>query len=196
MLKVGITGNLGSGKSLVCSIFSALSVPVFNADSEAKALYHDPHIKNEVISYFGKDVFCSTGDLNATILADKIFKDEQAMEFISGLIHPAVRDRFSQWCLQHNQAPYVLYEAAIMIESGHYRMLDKLILVTAPLSLRIQRVMARDHATEASVCSRVDKQMPEADKIPFADFMVNNDGETLLIPQVLSIHKALVSISD
>lgn len=195
MLKVGITGNLGSGKTLVCSIFSALSVPVFDADSQAKALYLDPEIKRKVISYFGETAYAASGELNTKWLSSRIFTDKQAMDFISALIHPAVRVRFTEWCLQHHQAHYVLYEAAIMIESGHFKALDKLILVTAPLSLRIQRVMARDQAKEASVLARVENQMPEADKVAYADFLVNNDGETLLIPQILSIHKALVSMS-
>ncbi len=190
MLKVGLTGNIGSGKSLIAKIFENLQIPVFNADNEAKKILDSPKVIREIKRLFGHKI-SSGNSVDRKALAQIVFNDQSSLDQLNSIIHPAVRSNFATWAEQQTASPYVIYEAAILIESGHYLSLDKIILVTAPEELRIKRVMQRDTATKAMVQQRMANQWPEEKKIKHADFVIKNDESELLIPQVLKIHDVL-----
>lgn len=193
MYKVGITGGIGTGKSTVCRIFSLLGIPVYDADTRAKWLTeNDPDIRTSLITTFGAEVFAG-GVLNRTFLASAAFKDASATAFLNSIIHPAVGKDFKQWSLQYIQAPYVLKEAALLYEAGTDKEMNAMIVVTAPVDLRMKRVLARDkHRTEAQVSDIMKRQWSDEKKIALADFIVTNDEQQLLIPQVLHLHQQFI----
>lgn len=192
MIRVGITGNMGSGKSLVCSIFEKLGISVFQADKVAAALYNKAEVRIKLERQFGNGFFDEKGMLNKVKLAEKIFSDQEALRFVEELIHPLVRQSFSEWTEALSNNPYVLYEAAILIETGHYKLMDKLIYVAANEQLRFERIRERDSFSPNEIRNRMSKQWPDEQKIHLADFVINNNQELLLIPQVLDIHQNLI----
>ncbi len=192
MLKVGLTGNIGSGKSLAAGIFKVLRVPVFDADRRAKDILTEPATLDRLRQLFGEGIF-RDGNLDKKALAALVFPDSAKLQQLKALIHPLVRERFAGWCRQHSDKPYVLYEAAILLESGHARRLDSLVVVTAPAGLRLQRVMQRDGASRENVEQRMQNQWSEEKKCSHADYLITNDGSQMLIPQVLEIHKKLIA---
>ncbi len=193
MLKVGITGGIGSGKTSACMVFETLGIPVYYADTRAKQLMNTDHIlKASLEGHFGKDLY-EDGILNRRKLAGIIFNDKAALEKVNSWVHPAVARDFVHWCEQQT-APYVLEETAILFESGMSQRFGKVILVTAPESVRIARVCARDHVSPEAVRMRMDNQWPDEKKMALADYMICNDDIQPIIPQVMDIHKALLSI--
>lgn len=198
MLTIGITGGIGSGKTTVCRFFELLEVPVYYADARAKALMvEDETLKAGIISAFGSKSYLENGQVNRTFLADVVFQDEEALEKLNALVHPAVWQDTSQWIQSRmDHHPYVLYEAAILFESGSFKMVDKVITVYAPEDLRIQRVMQRDGVDEDAVRQRMSKQMSDEEKKDRADFVIHNDYSVSLVTQVLDIHKELISLSN
>lgn len=191
-IKAGITGGIGSGKSLACQIFRILEIPVFEADLEAKRLMdRDPEVRTRLIELAGSEIYMASGMLDRPRLAELIFNNSKLLQQVNGLVHPAVRQAFSDWAEQQ-AAPYVLMEAAILFESGSYRSLDFSILMTAPEELRIQRVMKRDGTDREQVISRIRNQWPEEKKIELADFIITNDESTFLTMQVLDVHKKIL----
>lgn len=191
MIRVGITGGIGSGKTMVCKIFQRLGVPVFFADDEAKIILNeDSEIKAQLQQMYGKDIYTKTG-INKAKLASLIFNNSNELEKINKLIHPKVRNRFFDWTSKHTTHPYVIEEAAILFESGAYKDLDINVLVHAPEELRIKRVMERDQVGRENVVSRMRNQMREEEKMKLADKIINNDGEQMIIPQVLSIDEQI-----
>lgn len=196
MLKIGLTGNIGSGKSLVCRIFESAGVPVFHADEVGHSALLDPTIRQELYRRHGESVFQPDGSVNRRALADIVFNQPAELAHLNSLVHPFVKNRFDEWCRQHDSAPFVVHEAAILFESGFNRYFDKIILVTAPEAVRLQRVMARDGFSEAEVRARMARQWPENDKIPLADYVIINDGPTPLVPQVDSILRSLKKLID
>jgi dephospho-CoA kinase len=196
MLKIGITGGIGTGKSTICEIFALLGIPVYNADKAAKRLMAtNENLKKKLIATFGTDAFTSTGELDTTFLAKKVFADEKALKQLNALVHPAVLADFDQWFSQQ-QAPYVLKEAALLIESGSYKQCDYTILVESPIALRIQRLLNRDKSTEAQISARIANQMPDKEKAKVANFLLLNDEEHLLIPQILALHTQFLKASS
>jgi dephospho-CoA kinase len=187
MLKVGLTGNIGSGKTTVAKIFSILGAAVFNADEEAKKLLNEPSQQSGLVNYFGNDILGSDHRIDRTKLANQIFNNKEALSFINQLIHPFVRQIFSEFCHLHSNYPVCMYEAAVIIETGFYKQLDKIIVVTAPEELRIQRVVLRDHTSAELLKQRMKNQWPEELKIPHADYAINNDGLTPLLEQCQAI---------
>lgn len=187
--KVGLTGNIGSGKSLIARIFETLGIPVFYADKEGKNILDSPEVIKKVSQLFGNKIIKGSM-IDRQALAGIVFSDTSKLEQLNGIIHPAVRNKFDVWAGEQN-APYVIYEAAILHESGHYQNMDKIIVVTAGEQLRIRRVMNRDDIDEASVRQRMANQWPEEKKIRLADFIIDNNESRLLIPQVLDIHRKL-----
>ncbi|MBE0663518.1 MAG: dephospho-CoA kinase [Bacteroidales bacterium] len=187
MLKVGLTGNIGSGKTTVAKIFSILGTAVFNADEEAKKLLNEPSQQSGLVNYFGNDILGSDHRIDRTKLANHIFNNKGALSFINQLIHPLVRQNFSEFCHLHSNYPVCIYEAAVIIETGFYKQLDKIILVTAPEEVRIQRVVLRDHTSAELLEPRMKNQWPEELKIPHADYVINNDGLTPLLEQCQAI---------
>jgi dephospho-CoA kinase len=196
MLKVGITGGIGSGKTTVCRIFETLGVSVYYADDRAKALMNkDENIRNRVIALFGMDAYLTDGQLNRKYIAERVFQNQPLLAQLNAVVHPAVFNDTQQWFMQHEDKPYTLYEAAILFESGSYLFLDKTITVFAPLEERVARTMKRDKASKEEVMERVAKQLPEEEKIKKADFVIYNDHSAPLIGQVLTIHQRLIELS-
>ena len=190
-LKIGITGGIGSGKSVVCALFSLLGIPVFEADQVAKKLMNsDSRLRRELVDLFGEAVYTAEGVIDRKMLAGILFNDQLALQKVNSLVHPAVREAFLQWCSEQT-SPYVLHEAAILFESGFFRMMDRNILVTAPEELRIRRVTTRDGVSAEAVLQRMQNQWTDEEKIPLADFIISNDDTRAIIPQVLDIDKQI-----
>ena len=192
MQHLGITGGIGSGKHSVCKIFETLGIPIYYADDRAKYLMsHDPALIAGIIELFGPEAYLEPQVLNRAHIAQVAFTDKDKLTQLNALVHPVLcRDGLELQAAQHD-VPYTLKEAALLYESGSYRSLGKIIVVTAPLELRIERVMARDGAKREDIEARISKQMPEAEKVNLADFVVYNDGVQALIPQVMRIHRQL-----
>jgi dephospho-CoA kinase len=198
VIKVGITGGIGSGKTTVCRIFEILGVPVYYADDRAKWLMENrSEVAEALRAAFGEKVFDATGRLDRGYLSSIAFSDPEKLAALNAIVHPAVFEDGFQWEMEQAEkgVPYCLKEAALLVESGSYRFLDKLIVVTAPEEVRIARVIARDGATEEAVRQRMARQLPEADKVALADFVVQNDGHLMLTGQVLFIHRQLLQQS-
>ena len=194
-LKVGITGGIGSGKSYVAHIFQALGVPFYNADKEAKELMNtSTTIRQELIEAFGDAVYDENDLLDRPCLSSLVFKDSTQLARLNAIVHPVVIEHGRQWAEQQSFA-YSLKEAALLFESGSYKSLDYTLLVTAPEHVRIARVMVRDSATEEQVKDRISKQMSDKEKIELADFIIINDGDQPLLPQVLKLHTFLIEAS-
>jgi dephospho-CoA kinase len=194
-LQIGITGGIGSGKSTIARVFSVLGVPVYDADSRAKYLMaHQESLKNDIKEAFGKDAYLEDGSLNRAYLAAQVFNDEQKVKKINALVHPQVAQDYLQWLEQHQDTPYVLREAALMIESGSHKFLDKLITVFAPEDIRIKRVKARDpQRSEQEIKAIMSKQLPEEEKLRLADYVIHNDDSQAVIPQILALHQSFTS---
>lgn len=195
-IKVGITGGIGSGKTTAARLFEQLGVPVYYADDAAKWLMqHDADLRQSIQHAFGESIYDSNGNLDRASLAQIVFANPNRLRQLEALVHPAVARHTEQW-IQRQNAPYLLKEAALLLESGAARKMDKIIVVTAPESLRIARVQQRDGLPESAIRQRIAQQMPESERLPFADYVLYNDGEQLLIPQVLAIHKSLLQIAE
>lgn len=192
MIKVGITGGIGSGKSIVCRVFQQLGVVVYRSDEEAKKLYEESTVKKQVRKLFGKHIIDGSGNIDKKKLAAIVFRDPVLLKRLNEIIHPAVKEHFRQWLASHKKEKYILKEAAILFESGTNKGLDYIITVSAPVELRIRRTMERDGVEEAVVLSRIKTQMSEDEKIKRADFVIVNDETQLIIPQVLKIHQTIV----
>lgn len=193
MLKIGITGGIGSGKSTVCTIFQILGIPVFNADIEARKLYDEPQVKEAIILAFG-DIMYPQGVFDKKAMADLVFQSTDKLKQLNELLHPLVQIQFDTW-LQQQVSPYAIKEAALLIEAGSYQQLDVLILVTCPMNKRIERVMKRDRVTEDEVLARINKQLSEEDKRALCQYEIINDDRQLLIPQVLQLHHQLMRLA-
>lgn len=191
MIKVGITGGIGTGKSMVCNIFSKLGIPVYVADTEAKILMNtNSAIKQQLLALFGKDIYNENDVLDRKKLSEIIFNDKIALAKVNAIVHPIVRKHFNKWA-DLQQSAYVIQEAAILFESGQNAYFDKIILVTAPYEIKIERVMKRDNISREKVIERMNNQLTDEEKIPKSDFIINNDNKSMVLPQVLEIHKKL-----
>ena len=192
---VGITGGIGSGKSTVCKVFELLGIPVYNADDRAKHLTAtDSRLRDDIITTFGVDAY--DGDkLNRTYMARQVFGNTEKLARLNSLIHPRVAEDFKSWVLTNHDKPYLMKEAALIFETQGHLQLDKVITVTAPQSIRIKRVLRRDaHRTEEDIRKIISNQMPEEEKANRADFVIENDGQQMVIPQVLKIHDELLCL--
>lgn len=192
MIKAGITGGMGSGKTLVSKIFETLGIPVFDADERTKALMNeDDDLKKTIVENFG-DVYDEDGVLIKKKLAQKIFTDTENLKKLNSIVHPAIIRVFDVW-QKKQEAPYILKEAAILFESGTAGDLDIVIGVYAPKALRISRAMKRSGITKEETISRMDKQIDEEIKMKLCNFVIINDESRLLIPQVLTIHQKIIN---
>lgn len=191
MLTVGITGGIGSGKTTVCKIFEKLGVPVYYADDRAKWLLNNhKDIIQQVKNLLGEESYLNN-EINRPYIAQKVFNDKNLLQQYNEIVHPAVAFDTLEWMQQHLYKKYILKEAALLVETGIYQTLDKLIVVTAPKEIRIERVIKRDGLSREAVEARINNQMPEEDKIKYADFIIINDGNHDLEQQVNKIHTAL-----
>ena len=189
MLKIGITGCIGSGKSTVAQIFAVLGVPVYYADKAAKhVMLTDGLLKSQITKLFGNDSYFSDGQLNRAHLSSIVFSNPEKLAALNAVVHPAVFKDFDNWC-DTQTSPYIIKEAALMFESNSYKHLDKVIMVTAPEALRIQRTIQRDHISEEAVKARMNNQFTEDVKLSRSHFEIKNDEMHLIIPQVLALHQ-------
>ncbi len=192
MLKVGITGGIGAGKTTVCRLFELLNVPVYYADDRAKALMtDDQELVAQIKILLGNQAYFEDGSLNRKHIASIVFKDKGKLALLNALVHPAVAKDSQIWFSQLKNTPFALKEAALLFEAGSYKELDQIITVAAPLELRIERVMKRDNVTRDAVLARIDKQLPQEEKVKQSDFVINNDTEDSLIQQVIEIRNKL-----
>ncbi|MEZ5054605.1 MAG: dephospho-CoA kinase [Chitinophagales bacterium] len=195
MLKVGITGGIGSGKTTVCAIFATLGVPIYYADDRAKELMvSDEHLIQSIQGLLGEQAYNADNTLNRPFIAQQVFKDKNLLQKLNAIVHPAVFKDKQIWYETHHSKKYTLYETAILFESGSYKMLDKIITVFAPREERIARTMKRDNLSREEVLSRMDKQIAEEEKMAKSDFIIYNDHSQPLIHQVLTIHQQLISL--
>lgn len=198
-LKIGITGGIGSGKSIICRIFNVLGIPTFDADRETKVLMEtDADLMAALIANFGAQVYDEEGRLQRGYLAEQVFGDQSRLELLNRLVHPVAIRAGEEWAAaasMSGKAPYTVKEAALLFESGSYRLNDFNILVTAPVETRIRRVMKRDGASREQVEARIRKQMPDEEKEKLADFIILNDGQTAVLPQVLALHRRFIEPS-
>jgi len=190
MIKAAVTGNIGSGKSLICKIFESMKFFVFYADEEAKKLYDNSAIIEDIKKTFGSEIF-QDGKLSHKKLAEVVFSDNVLLKQLEAIIHPAVVVEFNNWAKQHKDVPCVIMENAVFFEGGFDKHFDKTIVVTCPEEERIKRVMDRDGASREEVMKRMMSQWPEQKKIEKADYIIVNDGLAEIIPQIIEIGKSL-----
>ena len=196
MLKIGVTGGIGSGKTTVCRVFEVLGIPVFYADEAAKAIMHtDAVLREDIIQRFGKDSYMESGELNRKHISSIVFQDKEQLAKLNELVHPAVFRAFDIWVNGQKAVTYVLKEAALLFESDSYKMCDQTILVKSPEALKISRIMKRDHISAEEVQLRFDRQFPDEQKEKLADHIIINDEQTLLIPQILALHQYFINLS-
>lgn len=193
MIKIGITGGIGSGKSLICDLFARLGISIYKADEKAKCLMNTSHIiRKKLTTKFGNNVY-PEGILDRRHLASIIFNDRIALDYVNSIVHPEVAHDFDIWCSYRMNDPYVIEESALLFESNGYKKMDKTITVYAPLEIRIFRAMNRDKATREQILSRIANQMPEDEKIKLSDITIYNNEEQSIIEQVLHLHRTFNS---
>lgn len=190
MIKVGITGGIGSGKTVVSDIFRLLGVPVFIADTESwKLINEDINIRTLLTRHFGDGIYGNNGKLEKTKLSNIIFQNKKALEQVNSIVHPFVKKKFNEWIKQYRDKEYVIKESALLFESGSGMELDKIITVYAPEALRIKRIIDRDSLPEKNIKAIIKNQISEEEKIKLSDFVVYNDEKQKVIPQVLKLDK-------
>jgi len=192
MLKVGLTGGIGAGKSTVLLIFQSLGIPVYKADDRAKWLINNnSDIIHLLSNEFDSGIY-NEGQINTSYLSNIVFKDPSKLKILNEIVHPKVAEDFTTWC-STQKAKYIVKEAAILIESKAYQQLDKVILVTAVKEDRIIRIMNRDAVSEQEVLQRMRNQMTDEQKIPYADYIIKNNSQESLIEKVQFIHNELIN---
>ncbi len=189
-LLIGVTGGIGSGKSMVCRLFECLDIPIYYADSRAKWLTnHDPEIREKVVALLGPEAYDSAGLYDTRFVASSVFNNEPLLKSLNAIIHPVVLRDTKEWVAQHAGAPYVVKEAAIMAKAGQANAVDYVVVVEAPVELRIQRILQRDQRTEQEIRAIIERQVSDESRRDIADYIVNNDDTSELIPQVLRLHE-------
>jgi dephospho-CoA kinase len=195
ILKVGLTGGIGSGKSTVAKVFELLNVPVYYADEASKRLYHtDKQLMADLKKHFGPDIYIN-GQLNRSKLAGLVFNNPEKLQLLNSLVHPPTLRDAEAW-MQRQTSPYIIKEAALLFESGSVAELDYVIGIKAPQPVRIKRVMERDGVSREQVLSRLDNQLDEEIKMKLCDFIIDNSEQQLVIPQVLELHGHFLRLSE
>ncbi len=193
MIKVALTGNIGSGKSTVAKIFNIFGVPVFHSDIEARLLYNEQGVKDDLRLIFSDTVFNTDGEIDAKKLASIIFNNKLYLQEVNSIIHPLVLKKYNQWCDLYSAEPYTIHETAILFENKLQNNFDLIINVSAPKHIRLKRVMNRDGISESKVEERMANQLSDEFKVNLSQFVIVNDGSGFLTPQVKSIHNELMS---
>lgn len=191
MIKVGITGNIGSGKTIVCRVFEHLGIYVFDSDTRAKEYYYRKDVKNNIEQLFGKELFNPDGEIDKKKLARIVFTDSKSLNALNKLIHPIVLDEYNQWIDSHKNETYTLMESALLYPCKLTHLFDKIIFVEAPRDLRIKRVLERDKTSLELVKQRIEKQSFEKDSLFNPDYVILNDEQQLIVPQIIEIHNNL-----
>lgn len=189
-LLIGVTGGIGSGKSMVCRLFECLDIPVYYADSRAKWLTnHDPEIRERVTQLLGPDAYDREGRYDTRFVASRVFGNELLLKQLNAIIHPVVLRDTKEWLVANAGLPYVAKEAAIMGKAGQANSVDYVVMVDAPVELRIQRILQRDKRSEAEIRAIIERQISDESRRGISDFIVQNDNDSELIPQVLRLHE-------
>ncbi len=194
VLRVGLTGGIGSGKSTVAQIFEVLGIPVFYADVEAKRLMNEnEELRSSIIMVFGEQAY-TNNILDRKYISSIVFSDPVKLETLNSIVHPATKKAGDNWMMRQT-TPYAIHEAALIFEAKVNERLDQVIGVSSPIELRINRAMQRDNVSREEILKRMDKQLDEETKMSKCDFVLVNDEQQLLIPQVLEIHEKLIQLS-
>jgi len=196
MIKLGLTGGIGAGKSIVSKVFATLGIQIYDSDYQAKLLYlTNESLKFELIQKFGVNVYTPEGVLNKKYLSEIVFNDKNRLKELNQMVHPRVKAHFENWINHSKRNPYIIKEAAILFDSGANNYLDKVIVVTAPLDIRIRRVMDRDGILRDEVIKRMQNQFPQEEIVKKATYVIVNDNIQPILPQVLFIHDDLLKQS-
>ncbi len=189
---IGLTGGIGSGKTLIARVFEHLGISVFYSDSEAKSLYDNPMFLQEVASEFGEEIIFE-GKLQKQRLAQIVFSDKTKLQRLNAMLHPKVMKLFSQWA-QAQTSAYVIMESAIIFENNLQGYFDKIITIDTPKEIALRRVIARDRCSEQDALRRIENQMSQQEKNALADFVIQHDERTMLLPQILDIHSEILKL--
>ncbi len=195
MIKIGLTGNIGSGKTTVSQVFSILQIPVYHADEESRRLLLDPAVIEKIKNTFGEGFVTQTGEVDRKALGTIVFADSHELSQLTDILHPLVIEDFREWCKSKKESIYVIHEAAIIFESGVEKDFDKIIHVSCPKEIAIQRVIERDGTTREEILKRMQFQLTDEEKADRSDWVISNDGTLMLIPQILELDKKLRAVS-
>lgn len=190
MYSIGLTGGIGSGKSLISKVFNHFGIPVFNSDKQAKELYKDPLFLQEIVEEFGEEII-ENGKFSTQKLANIVFNDNKALAKLNSLIHPKVLDKYLQWQRQYS-TPYTILESAIIFESGWQKYFNKIITITTPIEVVIERVKLRDNTTEEEIKQRINNQLSIEKREQLSDYVIRHDGKTMILPQIIEIHQEII----
>ena len=196
MQKIGITGNIGSGKTTVCRVFEHFGVPVYYSDKEAKKCYQQQNIKNKLFTLFGQEIFTEMDTVDTKKLAEIVFNKVELLQKLNTLIHPLVLEDFEIWCKNHKNKAYILFESALIYSCKLTHLFDKIIFVDAPFPLIVERVMGRDKTSIEEIKKRLNKQLLANEEITEKDYIIFNNEKQLIIPQIIDIHQDLVLNHD
>ena len=189
---IGITGGIGSGKSLICKIFSMMNIPIYDADSRAKYLINnDLFLKNSIKTLLGKNAYLSTGKYNRKWVASQVFNNPDLLKQLNSLVHPCVHKDSHDWVKKYSKSPFLIYEAALMKAAGDNNMFDKVIVVYAPINLRIQRIQVRDKRSEQEIKDIIARQISDEERLKIADYVIENDDKEPVLNQVLGLYEIL-----
>ncbi len=195
MKLIGITGGIGSGKSIVCKVFATMGIPIYEADSRAKSLMNnDLYLKKLIKNLLGEQAYTPTGEYNRAWVASQVFNNPVLLKQLNAIVHPRVRDDSEQWIQQHSKVPFLLYEAAIMKAAGEGNHFDKVIVVNAPIGLRIKRVQKRDNRSEKEIKDIIARQISDEERLKIADFVIENDEEVPLLQQILDLEFIILGL--
>jgi dephospho-CoA kinase len=187
---IGITGGIGSGKSIICKVFATMDVPVYEADSRAKSLMNnDLSLKKSIQNLLGEQAYTPTGEYNRAWVASQVFSNSDLLKQLNAIVHPRVREDADMWIKQHRKSPFVLYEAALMKAAGDGNHFDKVIVVKSPITLRIKRVQQRDKRSEQEIRDIIARQISDEERLKIADFVIENDEVKPLLEQILALRK-------
>jgi dephospho-CoA kinase len=190
---IGITGGIGSGKSLVCKIFSTMNIPIYDADSRAKYLINnDLSLKKSIKNLLGENAYTSNDEYNRAWVASQVFNNPELLKQLNSLVHPCVHKDAYDWVKKYPNSPFLLYEAALMKAAGDNNMFDKVIVVNAPISLRIKRIQQRDKRSEQEIKDIIARQISDEERLKIADYVIENDDKKAVLEQVLEIFNLLV----
>lgn len=189
---IGITGGIGSGKSLICRIFSTMNIPIYDADSRAKYLIHeDIALKNSIKNLLGENAYTSTGEYNRAWVASQVFNNPDLLKQLNLLVHPCVHKDSHNWVKKYPKSPFLLYEAALMRAAGDNNMFDKVIVVNAPIELRIKRIQARDKRSEQEIKAIIAQQITDEERLKIANYIIENDDKKSVLEQVLGLYEKI-----
>jgi dephospho-CoA kinase len=192
MKLIGITGGIGSGKSIVCKVFATMGIPIYEADSRAKALMNnDLALKKSIKNLLGESAYTPTGEYNRAWVASQVFNNPALLQKLNAIVHPRVREDADNWIKQNTNSPFLLYEAAIMKAAGDGNYFNKVIVVNAPIDLRIRRVQKRDNRSEQEIRDIMARQVSDEERLKIADFVIENNEQIPLLEQIISFYEGI-----